>query len=262
MLNGTIFDGDDIWVDCQLRGSDEIYVTFSAYTPDNSPSSPFAASFLKEQNISSMAFVSKRNHWWQTREMDTAVSIVSGILDQFPAVQRIGYGSSMGGYGALHNSSALRLNSVLALSPQFSVDRKKVRWDRRYAEPLSIDFIRDDMVSGISQTSDILIAYDPLDRFDRKHTRLIRETRSIDVLVIPFGGHPVGGLLRDMDVLKALALCSRNPSSDWKRLRNSIRAARRNSKSYLSQRDAIRARLLNSRAGRWKNEGHDLSKIS
>lgn len=210
------------------RGSSVVIVTFT-YFNDQAHVGGFGESLFAKQGISCLHFISKWNHWWQTSEMEEALKIISEskfLNDK----HTIGYGSSMGGYGAIRFSPELRLNQVLAISPQYSIDPAKVPFEDRWNAYLpKISFIYDNM--NVHNKTETYILYDPFDG-DKRHAELYVTLPYVSLVAIPFGGHPVSHFLNEIGLLQPIILSLANGSakpSDWK---GKIRKIRSNSGNY------------------------------
>jgi len=190
---GIIFDGDHVTVRAQGLGSDEVVTTFTQLYPDRPPPDlGFGETFFSKNNISGVYFISKWNHWWQAPEMMAATDAVRrhGLLTR--SRRRVGYGSSMGAYGALLHSGRLNLDTVLALTPQFSISPARIpfraQW-RSYAE--KIHFVDDEMEKVASRIAKLIVIYDSSFQQDAWHAREIcRHLPNAVPLLVPFCGHP------------------------------------------------------------------------
>ena len=116
-----------------------------------------------------------------------------------------GYGSSMGGFGALLYGKLLNLKTVLALSPQYTISEP---FDQRWREfDKAINWVYT-MNDALRYDGNVVIYYDPFD-LDAKHARLfINNFKSARVVDNPvkFGSHPVTPYFHDAGELKKLLL--------------------------------------------------------
>ena len=166
----VVYDGQDIVVLSQLEPtSDRLIISFSARngslkklrTPAEEMTGPGQA-FLQKCGLPAVMFCARWNHWWQTSEMDAAISILDeqGILDRYRDI--VTYGMSMGGYGALMFSKKLRATSIVAIAPQYTADPHKFPAETRWAgDRRNLTFIYDDMEEGLVKNGDVAIFYDP-----------------------------------------------------------------------------------------------------
>ena len=91
------------------------YLTFASYTDDRTLDRPgFGEDFFRGRGIDAIHVLSRENRWYQHPELMDALAAVAGATGGYPRV--IAYGSSMGGFAALHlgNPNATPL-SIAAL---------------------------------------------------------------------------------------------------------------------------------------------------
>lgn len=166
----------------------KICITFSALNPDrvqNDGVAGFAEDFLMSRNIPAIHFVARQNHWWHTPEMAQCVEVAASIVAQ--AKRRVGYGSSMGGHGCLRFGDALQLDAIAAFSPQYSIDPKKVPWERRWAKRREgIQLVPAEL--SASSCKETLIFCDPLGP-DARHARLICNEVPARIIEVADCGH-------------------------------------------------------------------------
>jgi tetratricopeptide (TPR) repeat protein len=201
------FDGRDIRVIARLFDSsrDELVVTFTGRQAVPQYEIGFGENYLKKRKISALHFASKDNHWWQTPEAHQAIALFKsqGLIG--PGKRITLYGSSMGGYAALILSRAFKASRVVAFSPQYSIDAKRVpfesRW-RAYADKLSFDF--DDMAAGIDPDADIKAVFDPFFEPDRKHVELVESHRPIERVPVCFAGHNTARVLEELGIITSV----------------------------------------------------------
>jgi hypothetical protein len=174
--------------------TDVLVATFSPLGHSRAADAPgFAEGFLLRHDYPALHFISSWDHWWQTAEMEAALSAAATVIAQFPQV--ITYGTSMGAYGALAFSMALRATKVLAFSPQFTVDPEKPPYERRWKHHASkITFINDDIVAGIAPAADVHVFYDRFSQ-DTAHVRLLQQQENVVAHSLPFAGHGTPGAL-------------------------------------------------------------------
>lgn len=192
--------------------------------------------FMAKNNMPALFFYGRRNHWWQTPEMDEVIAELrrQRILSRYRTI--VTYGMSMGGYGALMFSRRLGAQRVLAGMPQYSLDGSKVPGEARWAaDRQKITLRYDDMEEGLITTGEVMVLFDPLFAPDRAHVDLLRRHRPITALPVPFSIHGLGGVLSDMGILSSGVLALLREGSASARFRHRVRAARRSSPVYLSR---------------------------
>ena len=111
----------------------------------------------------------------------------------------------MGGYAAIRFGGLAGAGAAIALSPQYSIDKKSAPFEFRWeGEARRIDF-------AIERRGDIplvrraYVSYDPQD-LDSRHIELFRRRTSLIEAPIPGAGHPVTGFLAEAGLLSEFVL--------------------------------------------------------
>ena len=185
-------------------GSPACVVTFDSYSDDRSlDRRGFGEEFLRSRSIDAIHFVSRENDWYQYPEMPAVTAAVAELVKGYARV--VAYGSSMGGYAAIRFGGLTGASVALAISPQFSVDPRCVRFERRWRyDSERIDFtLERTLTAPFVKTA--YIVYDPRDA-DRRHAELFR--RRTRVIGVPLAnvGHPATGALAEAGLLSELML--------------------------------------------------------
>ncbi|WP_421989690.1 hypothetical protein [Roseococcus sp.] len=252
---GRVFDGTTLRVVDASRpaDSDVLVITFPARSPRQGlDRRPFGQQFLQASNISSVHVTADRNHWFQTTEAEAAIQAIKPIAARFRRV--VTYGSSMGGYGALAWSRRLGATDVVAISPQFSIDRRRVPWERRWSEEAAtLDFFDDDMAENLNPDATVTLIFDPLTADGRHGAEITALSARASTLLAPFGGHPAGTFLRDIKLLSSAIRKLASGTADIPSLRRAIRQGRASSALYWSQRAAGLAKSKRLEAAREAN---------
>ncbi|WP_147019112.1 hypothetical protein [Methylorubrum extorquens] len=133
-------------------------------------------------------FGALEQHWWQTEEAEGAASAVKEISNQYP--ERVAYGSSMGGYGALWWSGRLNANRCIAVSPQTNISDANLPllqpWKDAIAKrPIYRDQIAEDIPSGLLPR----IIYDPRSKIDASHANWLANKKTVSLDIFPFSTH-------------------------------------------------------------------------
>jgi len=177
------------------------YVTFASYTDDRTLERPgFGEEHFRGRRIDAIHVLSRENRWYQHAELMEALATVAAAVAGYERV--IAYGSSMGGFAALHYGAACGASIGLALSPQYSVDPAIAPFDRRWPEDIArIRFRRD---GDLPMLPVQYVAYDPRVPHDRRHFDLFAARSPTIGLPVPHGGHPVGAYLLETGLLQPL----------------------------------------------------------
>jgi hypothetical protein len=159
----------------------------------------FGEGLFQGHGINELHIVARLNHWYQC-------PVLKNFFEEYKSknldIEFVCYGSSMGAFAALLYSPILEARCV-SLSPQFSIDRNLVPFEKRWEkESRSIDF----KYTIETYLNDGLLIYDHAS-MDHKHGRLIREKRpNYKVFAKSFLGHPSGKAFNSFYNLKALVI--------------------------------------------------------
>ena len=209
----NLFRSDDLSIDFFSWGNASKKSIAFTFTPFGAPGvislngAGYGGELLLRNDFDVVAFKSARNLWYQNLSLETIAAVDHFIETHFAQyVKRVGYGISMGGYAAIQFSRYLKLDMVLALSPQFEIDKS---YDQRWHEPAAlIDFrYRIDSIA-IADKCKYFVAYDPGTE-DLRHVEKFRELiseRSLVEIPTPYAGHPAGHYLAETGLIQDLAL--------------------------------------------------------
>jgi tetratricopeptide (TPR) repeat protein len=240
LFEKNIFRSDDLAIDFFSLGDSphkSIAFTFTAFTPstkgdkDTLVGVGFGGELLLRNGFDVVAFKSAKNLWYQNILAETIKQIESFIsASSISYIKRVSYGSSMGGYAAIQFSRALKIDIVLALSPQFEIDQP---YDQRWqslAQQIEFQYRID--ANAISDSCKYFVAYDPKNEdvlHVQKLSALIDKHRLIEIRT-PYSGHPSTTYLFETGLIQNIAL-SVLQHTTFDHL--SILSNRKNSKTYL-----------------------------
>lgn len=215
-------------------------ITFDSYSDRRTTDRPgFGETFLAGHGLPAIHVISRDNNWYHEPDIHIALSTICDVIPS--GARRITYGSSMGGYAAIRFSGSLKADTVIALSPQYSIDPIKVPFERRWQqEARSIVF--DPQIEGdIGVKEPPLILFDPqLD--DRHHAQLYSLETMCALIPLRGAGHPVGTALADMNLLSQFALNAIYGGGRHERIISDFRSRRNSSAMFLSQLSARQPR--------------------
>lgn len=209
----NIFRSDDLAIDFFSFGNapnKNIAITFTPFATHGAVSLDgigYGGELLLRNGFDVIAFKSTKNLWYQNLSTETLAAVEQFIAaHETSYVKRVGYGSSMGGYAAIQFAKNLRLDIVLALSPQFEIDKS---YDQRWQSAASlIEFQHRIDASAIAADCKYFVAYDP-GTVDVRHIEKLRELIDAQALVeipTPFSGHPVGHYLAETGLIQNFSL--------------------------------------------------------
>ncbi len=191
-----VYDGAHLRATLHNAHHCKLMVTFDFRKKGKSDFGPDAASRgFDRAGFAQLMIKTRANDWFINDDTPQLLTILPDIAQEFDAVHLLGF--SMGGYGALRFAKVLRADHLIAVSPQISIAREVVPFDRRYRDAAS-GF---DPVAGTVPPQNAVagaVVFDPFVRNDRLHAELIaRDFPQLQVIRLPFGGHPATRVLRD-----------------------------------------------------------------
>lgn len=196
--------------------SGTVIVTFFTYATKESSlvgAPGFGSKLFADLGMPALHFVNRQNHWWQVPDLLEVLD--AGYREIAGAKRRIGYGASMGGYAALRFSSYLGFDETLCFSPQFSIDGRRVPWEKRWRmQAEKLDFSMESMT--VSRCAIHHIAFDPRTR-DRRHVEaIVRKNPGahFDLHPLECGGHFVIGELQSTGILRPIIVSMRTGRVD------------------------------------------------
>jgi hypothetical protein len=200
----TIYQGEQLLAKLAqpAAGVDRLVVTFDHFVQRKEDFEHGKELFFAKHGVAHLHVFTRTNHWFQTAESAELARVLGEVSAGFREV--VSYGSSMGAYGALAFSGALRANRVLAFSPQYSVDPAKVPFDKRWKmdRDAILDFPRDQLAGLLNPDAVIEVFYDPFHKLDTEHARLIQQSHAkVSLVRLPCAGHPVTHVLRSSNLL-------------------------------------------------------------
>lgn len=207
-LNFKSLETQGYFIDFIPGDKNSLVVTFENAHNDEKPRMdkfrlPWGAKFLNGMGYSVLGVKPKRVDWYRGKDlhgffMSTEFSIFSSSFQNV-----FFYGSSMGGYGALAFSSSCPGSTVVAFSPQSTLDTTLVPWESRFSKGRDQDWSGyfSDAKNEISKASKIFIAFDPLHKLDSWHVSRLESHRAV-YLKMPAVGHVVSKRMSEAGILK------------------------------------------------------------
>jgi hypothetical protein len=187
-----IFQGAHLRAVLTGPGPNGLFVTFDNWRkdrvgfPERTPLKTALAMGYASLNIATAA-----NDWFLNPDLDPLRRMLAGLASQFPVVRAMGF--SMGGYGALLFSRALRLDYVTLFAPQVSIRAAVAPFERRWRREAGlIDGRLDDLAGTVSPDLKGVAIFDPFyARAERQHARAIQALApGIALAPMPFSRHP------------------------------------------------------------------------
>ena len=201
-----------------------VVITFSPanIVVNENSESPWAFDFLKQRGVNVFSFsCSTEKNWYRSKSLIQFLKKISEDLKEFP--ERLGYGSSMGGYAVSAFSQILGLDRILLINPISTLNRRIVPFETRFrtfANNLDWEF---ECFDGADTEALGYVIYDPIYRLDRKHAE---RYKNLVHLRFPGVGHNMPKHLQDLRVLSTLVLNFIENSTDINDFFKKIRARR------------------------------------
>lgn len=212
-------------------GSVPVVVTFPhAGGPSMNRGTAFGQKFLDANGIDAYHVLNAQVDWFQHPEFWDAIKAIH--MDAPPGREIVAYGASMGGYGALLASSRLAAARVLAVVPQYSIDRSVTPFEKRWKEHANrIGPFVHDIDAEIDADSRIYTLHDPRN-IDHRQMDLFSKTDNWTTITLPFGGHtPLMGL-QQANVLSGFVTDILYGRFDYRSWQPKLLRARRDSAAY------------------------------
>ncbi len=190
-----------------VESGDTLIVTFENldHVFEHGERLPWGFDFVQSQGWSILGLMAHDWTWYRDADMHAFFDRLrdEGFFDRFRRV--VFYGASMGGYAACAFSAAAPGATVVAISPQATLDRDVAGWEKRYKKAWRRDFSNaygyaPDMVADAQQ---VYIFYDPLEAPDAMHAALFHGP-NVTKLKCRFQGHRIASGLINMGILKPI----------------------------------------------------------
>lgn len=209
-------------------------VFFLAFEPGSNKSLVRSSlAFLDRAETDFVIVIPSSNAWYQYPEMTECLDTIVEVAGSYE--ETVSYGTSMGGYEAIKSASYLKSDRVLAVTPQYSIDRSKVGFETRWAsEARAINFIDDDMI--INAGTEYCLIYDPFELLDNLHVRRITAMGGqMRLISIPFATHFCAHFLSETKLAPYTLNAIITGDFDNFEFRKLVRNRRQSSITYLSR---------------------------
>ena len=223
-----IFEDDHIRAIYLQGDSDTLVLSFGDLITRAKGLSINAEKSLMKYDYAVVGIMPKQKSWFPASSMSALLEQLQPILNQYKNI--VGYGGSMGGYAAIKYARSLRMNRVVAMVPQYSIDPAEVE-DKRYTDFYDAELNADMRI----QTQDIvadceyIIVYDPYFENDKEHYLKIKPLiPQLHTLHLPYTGHDAIAVLANSALLHDFIERPYDQTYFYKQ----IREVKKNSKFY------------------------------
>jgi len=232
------FVSDDLFaLQHSFRGSKVLYVGFDSLGDVRSHDrnrDPWGYSFAEKNGWSSLGVLSYRPNWFRIPRLYDELTRLAqdGFFERFQKV--IFSGTSMGGYAACAFSSLSPGSTVIAFSPQSTLDPATSDWDRRYPSGSAADWSGPYAEAGneLLRARRSWIIYDPSVEEDNRHAERLRGPTTT-LLRARYADHFSAQYLRQTGVLSSFVRECISDEMTESRFYELYRAAR-NYRRYLT----------------------------
>ena len=212
-----------------LKGSSETLVlSFGDLITRAKGNSINAEKSLSKYEYNVIGIMPKQKSWFPAVSMLGVLAAIQPILAEFKNI--VAYGGSMGGYAAIKYAKPFRMNRVVAMVPQYSINPEEVE-DRRYTDFYDAEINGDMRIQAddISENCEYIIVYDPYFDLDREHYKKIQPLiPQLHTLHLPYTGHDAIAVLANSALLHDFI----ERPFDKTYFYQQIRAVKKNSKFY------------------------------
>jgi pimeloyl-ACP methyl ester carboxylesterase len=164
---------------------------------------PWGFDFVQSQGWSILGLMAHDWTWYRDKDVFAFFNRLRDeeFFDQFERV--VFYGASMGAYAACAFSAACPGATVVAISPQATLERDLCSWEKRYQKAWKRDFTSQYGYAPemVRKAREVFIFYDPLEAPDAMHAALFQGP-NITKLKCRFQGHRIASGLIQMGLLK------------------------------------------------------------
>lgn len=218
----------------QTRRPRRWVVTFESHMMDRPEGRRgFAEAFLASREISAIHVLARGNHWYQYPGMAAALAAIDAALREAGARRIVTYGSSMGAYAAVRFAKAVRATGVLAMSPQYSINRAVLPEELRWQDEAREIVWQDGLEGPITSCVPTVIVYDPKDG-DALHTQRIAAETPVVALPVRYAGHPSTAFMVQQQLVEPMLRSLLRNTFDAEDARQTLAAALKASPTYLA----------------------------
>ncbi len=239
------------------RGRKQLLVTFDNLHNVGDPRinrTLWAEKFAADQGWSFLGVFAQAPVWYRDPEL---IEMFEDLRENgfFASFDKVAFaGTSMGAFAALSFSSCAPGSTVLAFSPQSTLDEVVVPWESRFAKGRAADWTLpfSDAAKEIVLANDIQVFYDPFYAPDRMHIERLKGANVRHFKCFGFG-HKSALVLNRMDHLKPVMKAGVEGTLTSQDFYSMIRD-RRNIRLYLTEMQShLEAKGMAERSERFKS---------
>ncbi|KIC23167.1 MULTISPECIES: hypothetical protein [unclassified Leisingera] len=232
MQETRVFDGECLRASLFNAGAERLFVTFRqrvAVAGEFEDRGPVRN--MTRHGYAHLHIQPRHNDWYINSETKALSRSLKELSKGYGDVSAMGF--SMGGYGALRFSGALRLNRLIAVSPQYTIAPGVVPHDRRRKEAEAFDAALGDLVRYGRHELQGVVLFDPFRKMDLSHALFIQAVfPDLQLCRLSCGGHPASQVIREGGSFWDLQSLLRDGPLNAARVLELHRSRRRLSRTY------------------------------
>ncbi len=195
-----VYESTDFRVWHTPRVSRAVVVTFDYWERKRDGFGNFVGGSLMDRaGWSHVHVCTRKNNWYLRPDTGALIAAIARTVRSYDTVTT--HGASMGGYAALLIGCKIGATRALVVSPQFSVDPRKVPFDagRRLDDLPNVDFTWDRLGEWAGELPCAQVLYDPRIASDAQHVALIRQhAPHWQFAPLAFSSHSSLGVFREV----------------------------------------------------------------
>lgn len=229
-------------LDGYIYDTESLTITFEHAAGDVDRRDPFrhgwGAKRFRNMRASHLAVKPRTPDWYRNDDLVVALTELreAGFFDRFDRCMT--YGGSMGGFAALAFADLVKATTVLAMTPQTTLNLRKVPWENRFkiAQRMSWRGEYADAVGKSVNAKKVIVIVDPFVEPDLRHVQRLKQD-NLHIVNAPFLGHGIALPLTQLKALGPLITNGQNDELDLLQFHQNIRRR----KSWPRYLDALEA---------------------
>ncbi|NSX54784.1 hypothetical protein [Parasulfitobacter algicola] len=190
------------------RDTHQLIISFDNLSDAGNPRydrEPWAAKFCRDNGWSHLGIFAQGPTWFRSKQLIALFDRLrnEGFFQRFKNVTLCG--ASMGGFAAMAFCDFAPGATVIAFSPQTTLDQTVVPWENRFQKGHDQDWSLpySDAADQVSRAGRLYIIFDPMDANDRAHVDRLQCSNLVRLTAIGLG-HKSAMTLRRMEQLKTV----------------------------------------------------------
>ncbi|EHH67503.1 alpha/beta fold hydrolase [Gluconobacter morbifer] len=202
------------------EASQFIVVSFTGIdAPERYDGSFFGAALARQLDLPWVGVVARQNGWYREGDYTAIFQLIRAwiakrrmALSTPGSVRVIGYGISMGAYAAIKYSRVLGLDNVLALAPQWSLDKEEAPYFSQFKHFFQ-PFMKRMGISQEDVSGRIYALYDPYELPDLEEIENLRYHTEVEPVAACYASHMVLSCLKGSKPFRAMLDNLDNPAA-------------------------------------------------